>query len=90
MDLLTNGCKLAQINCLNKLIKHLFMNVPRFIYMIDLISIFRKAGVFKHRQLTKCPNEWDSEEALGAAGQNMPQKRLYTSPKESGQYTFLI
>jgi len=36
-----------QINCLNKLIKHLSMNVPRFIYMTDLIRIFRKAGVFE-------------------------------------------
>jgi len=44
----------------------------------------------KHRQLKKCPNDWDSEEALGATGQNMAKNGLYTSPKESGQHTFLI
>jgi hypothetical protein len=47
VDLLTNGCKLTQINCLNKLIKHLSMTLPRFIYMTDLIRIFRKDGVFE-------------------------------------------
>lgn len=47
MDLLTNGSKLTQINCLNKLIKHISMNVPHFIHMTNLIRIFRKAGVFE-------------------------------------------
>lgn len=47
MDLLTNCGQLTQINCLNTLIEHLSMNVPRFIYTTDLVRIFRMAGVFE-------------------------------------------
>lgn len=66
------------------------MNVPRFIYMTDLIRIFRKAGVFEAQttdEVSKWMGLWGR---LGATGQKMAQNWLYTSPKESGQYTFLI
>jgi len=61
----------------------LFTRQILYVFLERLVSL-------KHRQLTKCPNEWDSEEVLGATGQNMAQNWLCTSPKESGQYTFLI
>jgi hypothetical protein len=57
VDLLTNCGQLTQINCLNTLIKHLPMNVPRIIYTTDLIRIFRKAGVFE-AQTTDEVSKW--------------------------------
>jgi hypothetical protein len=65
------------------------MYLALFIWQILYVFLERPVSL-KHTQLTKCPNEWDSEEALGATEQNMAQNWLYTSPKESGQYTFLI
>jgi hypothetical protein len=57
VDLLTNCGQLTHINCLNTLIKHLSMNVPRFIYTTDLIRISRKAGIFE-AQTTDEVSRW--------------------------------
>jgi hypothetical protein len=51
--------------------KHLSMNVPRFIYVTHLIRIFRKAGVFEAQTTDEVSKCWDSEEALGVTAQNM-------------------